>query len=59
MDQLKDQEPEKLNRLTGIFKKISNRLSELFRPEEVEVTFRKEGNTVRYTYTIVEHKRVA
>ncbi len=31
----------------------------LFRPEEVEVTFTHDGNITRYTYTKVNNKQAA
>ena len=43
----------------GIFKKFRAGIINLFSPEEVEVTFKSDGNRVSYTYTKVEHKRVA
>jgi hypothetical protein len=46
-------------RLTRFFKWIRKKISDLFEPEEVEVTFKQEGNKVSYTYTKVEHKQVA
>ncbi len=45
--------------LSGFFKKLSTRISKLFQPEEVEVTFKVEGKNITYTYTEVEHKQVA
>jgi len=41
------------------FKRLKNKIAGLFEPEEVEVTFKVEGKQVKYTYTKVEHKRVA
>jgi hypothetical protein len=41
------------------FKKLANRINNLFRPEEVEVTFKVEGKNITYTYTVVEQKQVA
>ena len=41
------------------FKKLSSKIAELFEPEEVEVTFKEEGNKTSYTYTKVPHKQVA
>lgn len=40
-------------------KQIWNKISALFEPEEVEVTFKEEGRQISYTYTKVEHKQVA
>lgn len=42
-----------------LLKKIISRISRLFEPEEVEVTFKVEGKNITYTYTKVEHKQVA
>lgn len=42
-----------------LFKKLANRINNLFRPEEVEVTFKVEGKNITYTYTVVEQKQVA
>jgi hypothetical protein len=41
------------------FKKLANRINNLFRPEEVEITFKVEGKNITYTYTVVEQKQVA
>ena len=43
----------------GVFKRFRAGIVSLFSPEEVEVTFKSVGNKVSYTYTKVEHKRVA
>ena len=40
-------------------KKLGAKIAGLFRPEEVEVTFKVDGKTIKYTYTKVEHKQVA
>lgn len=45
--------------LTVFFRKLLTRISNLFQPEEVEVTFKVEGKNITYTYTEVEHKQVA
>jgi len=45
--------------LTLFFKRLSRRISRLFEPEEVEVTFKVDGSRISYTYTKVEHKQVA
>ncbi len=50
--------PEKKHTI-GLLKKISNKVATLFQPEEVEVTFKEEGNTKSYTYIKVPHKQVA
>ena len=59
MGHIKDQERGKARVLPGFLKRIRNSIIRLFRPEEVEVTFKVEGNKVRYTYTVVEEKQVA
>lgn len=41
------------------FQKLRNRITDLFEPEEVEVTFEVKGKNVNYTYTKVAHKQVA
>ena len=43
----------------GFLKKLGTKLASLFEPEEVEVTFKEEGNTNSYTYIKVSHKQVA
>lgn len=53
------QRPRKTNQLMQLLKKIISRISRLFEPEEVEVTFKVEGKNITYTYTKVEHKQVA
>jgi hypothetical protein len=59
MNELKDKEQGKLHKLKIIVKVIGNKLFGLFEPEEVEVTFNKDGNRITYTYTKVAPKRVA
>jgi len=41
------------------FKWIGNKISLIFQPEEVEVTFNGEGKNSTYTYTKVSEKQVA
>ena len=41
------------------FKQLGTRIANLFRPEEVEVTFKVEGKSVKYTYIKTEQKQVA
>jgi len=43
----------------GIFSRMWHTIAELFRPEEVEVTFRSDGNRVTYTYTKAASGKVA
>jgi hypothetical protein len=45
--------------LRTLFRKIGDKLAQLFEAEEVEVTFKVEGKRIGYTYTKVEHKQVA
>ncbi|MES2703326.1 MAG: hypothetical protein V4649_11840 [Bacteroidota bacterium] len=52
-------EPAKGNVLVNLVRKIAGKISGLFEPEEVEVTFKVEGKNVTYTYTKVAHKQVA
>jgi hypothetical protein len=47
---------ERANIFARFFKGLVNRISHLFEPEEVEVTFRRDGNKITYTYTKVSHK---
>lgn len=47
---------EKVNKLARFLKGLKNKISHLFEPEEVEVTFRRDGNKTTYTYTKVSHK---
>ena len=49
----------KQNVLKRFIKTLKGRISDVFKPQEVEVTFKKEGKKVRYTYTKVSEKRVA
>jgi hypothetical protein len=49
----------KVNPFSRFFKKLADRISELFEPEEVEVEFKVEGDKVSYTYTKVPHKQAA
>ena len=41
------------------FKMLGAKIADLFKPEEVEVTFKVEGKVMKYTYTKIEHKQVA
>ena len=41
--------------MKGFIKKIGEKIAGLFKPEEVEVTFKVEGKSVKYTYTKVAH----
>ncbi len=45
--------------IAAFFRKLIDRIADLFQPEEVEVTFEKKGNNITYTYTKVNHKQVA
>lgn len=47
------------NMIVSFLKKIGSKITSLFTPEEVEVTFKVEGKKISYTYTKVEHKQVA
>ena len=47
---------EKANKFARFFKDLKDKISHLFEPEEVEVTFRRDGNKITYTYTKVAHK---
>ena len=49
----------KLNGIVIFFKKLGSKITGLFEPEEVEVTFKVEGKKVSYTYIKVPHKQVA
>ncbi len=50
----------KPNILATFFKLLQKKASDIFEPEEVEVTFEEDhGRIVRYTYTKVSHKQVA
>ena len=54
-----NQQVEKTNVISLFFKKLGSKISDLFEPEEVEVTFKMEGKKRTYTYTKVTHKQVA
>lgn len=59
MDYMKDPGTGKPAHPAGVINKIKEQIASLFRPEEVEVTFRMEGNRWTYTYIKVEEKSVA
>ncbi len=59
MGQVKDQQLGVPRSHTGILKKIKESITNLFKPEEVEVTFKTKGNQVTYTYTKIEARHVA
>lgn len=42
-----------------LFRSLGHKVATLFEPEEVEVTFKVEGNKTTYTYTKVTQKQVA
>ena len=45
--------------LTDSLKTLSDKVKDLFKPEEVEVTFTREGDRTTYSYTKVDHKHLA
>ena len=47
------------NMIKRLLKKVRERIISLFEPEEVEVTFKVDGEKVRYTYTKIHHHKVA
>ena len=50
----------KQNLINALYSKIRSKVTGLFEPEEVEVTFEEDhGKVVSYTYTKVSHKQVA
>jgi len=59
MGQVKSQELGMHQSNTGILKRIKEGITNLFKPEEVEVTFKTKGNQVTYTYTKIEVRHVA
>ena len=50
---------DKPNLVVRIFQKLSGMVVGLFEPEEVEVTFKEEGNKTSYSYTKVPQKQAA
>ena len=42
-----------------IVKELVSRIKSAFEPEEVEVTFRQEGNRMTYSYTKISRKKAA
>jgi hypothetical protein len=54
-----NQKPARQSWFSAVASRIVRSVHDLFRPEEVEVTFKKEGDRVTYTYTRVQDKRVA
>lgn len=60
MEKLRERaEGKKQGAIRGFFRRFWTRLHDLFEPEEVEVTFKSEGNRISYTYTKVAHKQIA
>lgn len=55
----KHQKPHNKLWLSLAAKKVKNYLNDLFKPETVEVTFEMDGDSITYTYTKVEEKKVA
>ena len=47
------------NGFVHFFRMLGDKINDLFRPEEVEVTFKNDGKNMSYTYTKVTHKQVA
>ncbi len=54
-----NQKPTRQSWFSAVASRIACSVQNLFRPEEVEVTFKKEGDRITYTYTRVQDKRVA
>lgn len=54
-----NQKPARQSWFSAFASRIARSVHNLFRPEEVEVTFKKEGGRITYTYTRVQDKRVA
>jgi len=53
-------EPAKTGALATFFSMLMKKATDIFEPEEVEVTFEQDhGKMVRYTYTKVANKHVA
>lgn len=48
-----------INSIPLLFRKLVRSISDLFQPEEVEVTFKVDGKNTTYTYTKVPQKQVA
>jgi hypothetical protein len=60
MKHLDDSKPQpKGGKLGILLNMLKVKISSLFEPEEVEVTFKVEGKQTKYTYTKVSHKQVA
>ncbi|MBC7554651.1 MAG: hypothetical protein H7257_11800 [Taibaiella sp.] len=46
--------------LASVLKSVAQKVSEMFEPEEVEVTFSEDNSmSGSYTYTVIPHKQVA
>jgi len=50
---------DKPNLVVRIFQRLGGMVVGLFEPEEVEVTFKEEGDKSSYTYTKVHQKHAA
>ncbi len=62
MNPVSDQKPSNANKpnlVVRIFQKLGGMVVGLFEPEEVEVTFKEEGDKTSYTYTKVQQKQAA
>ncbi len=57
MRNLQSYQDEKRNILSRLFKTLRSRIASLFEPEEVEVTFKVEGNKMSYTYTKISEEQ--
>ena len=49
----------KPTRLANALRNFAHSIKSLFRLEEVEVTFTKVGDSIRYSYTKINHKHAA
>ncbi len=49
---------DKSHGFTHLFEKLGTKITNLFKPEEVEVTFKLEGKKMTYSYKVTE-KQVA
>ncbi len=58
-NQLSSSKQGRSNGFVHFFRSLSGKINDLFKPEEVEVTFKNDGKNMSYTYTKVSHKQVA
>jgi hypothetical protein len=59
MKTLQKNAPGKKSFFLHFFPTLVQSIKNLFEPEEVEVTFKTDGDKTKYTYTVIDHHQHA